>query len=224
MLKRTIDSLKFRWNKINQSREEKRHSLVGAPHLWKMKQDFQFNFLVNHGMEPDQILLDVGCGTLRGGIPIIDFLDKGNYYGIEVRPEVLEEGEKELNYHKLDHKTPNLISFEKFESLQIDEKFDIIFAFSTLIHFEDHITKAFFEFLSRQLSEKGVFWGNVNIESYSDGRWQGFPIVFRPFSFYQKLADENNLLLNDLGKLTDLGHVSDESISDKQVMLEIRKK
>ena len=61
------------------SRQERRHSLVGAGNLWKMKQQFQIDFLTEQGLSKSDLLLDIGCGTLRGGIPMISFLDAGNY-------------------------------------------------------------------------------------------------------------------------------------------------
>ena len=80
--------------RVTLNRVERRHSLVGPPKLWKLKRDFQINFLKNAGLEPQHYLLDIGCGTLRGGIPLIDYLNVGNYTGIERRRKVLEEGGK----------------------------------------------------------------------------------------------------------------------------------
>ena len=61
-----------------------RHSLVGPAHLWEIKRAFQIQFLQSVGLTPDQYLLDMGCGTLRGGIPIIKYLEPGHYYGIRI--------------------------------------------------------------------------------------------------------------------------------------------
>lgn len=73
-----------------------RHRLVGSPRLWEMKRRFQFDFLVCRGLVPDDHLLDLGCGTLRGGIPLIAYLDPGHYTGIDVRSEAIDEGRLEL--------------------------------------------------------------------------------------------------------------------------------
>ena len=189
-----------------------------------MKQDFQINFLINTGLKPDNKLLDIGCGTLRGGIPIIKYLNHGNYYGIEVRENVLNEGKKELKEEGLAHKDPKLITFEDFSSLIIEAKFDIIFAFSVLIHLDDQIAGKCFNFINEHLSEDGCFLANVNLTSYKDGNWQGFPVVYRSLEFYENLATKSNLTMRKIGDLKELGHISNQGLADEQVMLEFKKK
>ncbi|WP_339634540.1 class I SAM-dependent methyltransferase [Bizionia echini] len=188
-----------------------------------MKQDFQIQFLKGQGMQASDTILDVGCGTLRGGIPIIEFLDIGHYYGLEVRKHVLNEGKKELKVLKLEYKKPNLISFTNFSDLQINVQFQFVFAFSVLIHFENHIAESCFEFVSQHLKQDGVFYANVNIGNVPDGNWQGFPVVYRSINFYEDLANKNNMRLQQLGDLKSLGHVSGKDGSDKQIMLKMVK-
>ncbi|PNQ72110.1 hypothetical protein C1T31_13480 [Hanstruepera neustonica] len=199
--------------------KEKRHSLVGPPKLWKMKQQFQIDFLKQNGMQKHHKFLDVGCGTLRGGIPIIEFLNEENYYGIDVRSEAINEGKNELRQEQLEHKNPNLILFEDFKALKIDVKFDMIFAFSVLIHLKDDIAKDCFSFISEHLDSKGSFYANVNCIENEDGQWQGFPVVFRSIDFYKELAQNVNLGLEVIGQLKDLGHVSNKELGDQQFML-----
>ena len=71
-----------------------RAQLVGPADLWDMKRVFQINYLKTCGMKPEHKIFDMGCGVLRGGIPIIEYLDQGNYTGFDVRDYVLEEGKE----------------------------------------------------------------------------------------------------------------------------------
>lgn len=144
------------------TKEQRRHKLVGNPKYWKLKQKFQLEFLKQVGLSPSDKVLDIGCGTLRGGIPIIKFLDSSNYYGIEVRKEVLDEGFKEASEQKVMDKDPNLIHFEDFDALKIDANFEYIFAFSVLIHMTDEIIEKCFHFVAENLTRDGVFYANVN--------------------------------------------------------------
>ena len=206
-----------------QTPQEKRHALVGPAKLWKMKQDFQINFLKSQGLQPNQKLMDIGCGTLRGGIPLINYLEKGNYYGIEVRNTVLEEGRKELKEHDLEHKEPHLIAFSEFNEIALDAKLDVMLAFSVLIHMEDTIVEKCIAFVSKQLENNGAFYANVNLVSHQDSNWQGFPVVFRTLEFYEALASKNNLKVTTIGSLGELGHLSGQELGDKQVMLAFKK-
>lgn len=216
-LKRGIEK-RFLLNK-----KEKRHELVGPPKLWKMKQEFQINFLKGQGLQMENTLLDIGCGTLRGGIPIIDYLDKGNYCGIDVRENVLNEGKQELNEANLENKNPRLFSFTDFSELKLDSNFDVIFCFSVLIHLEDSIAEKCFRFVAEHLNEDGVFYANVNFAEREDGNWQGFPIAFRSSEFYENLCAKNSLKMDIIGTLGKLGHHSGVQAQDDQIMLKITK-
>ena len=116
----------------------RRHALVGQERLWKMKRDFQAKFLIGHGLSPSDYLLDVGCGTLRGGIPLIRYLNTGHYYGIEVRAEVLDEALRELEESGLRHKQPILVSDPG--TLDLRGRFTFAWAFSVLFHLRDEIS------------------------------------------------------------------------------------
>ncbi len=201
-----------------------RHRLVGKSFLSEMKREFQIDFLKNQGLLPHHTFLDVGCGTLRGGIPIIEHLSEGNYIGIDIRKEVLVEAKKELEQEGLASKNPELIHFVSFGSLQINRNIDVAFAFSVLIHLEDAIAKSCFDFIGEHLSDSGVFYANVCTENRPEGLWQGFPVVFRSTQFYKKLAEEAGLEMTTVGKLKDLGHITNIDVQDNQVMLKFIKK
>lgn len=149
--------------------------MVGPMYLWNMKRDFQIQFLERVGLQPEHYLLDLGCGTLRGGIPIIRHLQKGHYFGVEIRAKVLDEGRKELRDEKLEYKEPVLILADDISSLNIERKFDFIWAFSVLIHMEDNILNSTLNFVHKHLKESGRFYANVNIGARADGTWETFP-------------------------------------------------
>lgn len=223
MIFKTYKQIKNKLKTLKQTPEERRHSLVGPAHLWKMKQDFQINFLKNQNLKTTDVLMDIGCGTLRGGIPLIKYLNNGNYYGIEVRENVLNEGKKELEKYNLASKNPTLISFNKFNNIKTDRKFHVMFAFSVLIHLEDIIAEECIEFVSNNLLEDGTFYANINTEKHQDGNWQGFPVVFRSINFYKDLARKHNLKTEEMGTLRDLGHYSGQELADSQIMLKFKK-
>ena len=214
--------MKRRVRRMFMSRAERRFELVGPPELWEMKRQFQIDFLRKHGLEPRHFLVDIGCGVLRGGVPIIDYLDEGHYYGIEARPKALEEGRKELHESKLEHKKPQLRVAEHLAHVTLDRKFDYIWAFSVLIHLQDEILEEVISFVARHLEDKGVFYANIDTLDAPDGKWLEFPGVRRPLGFYADVCARNHLRMTDIGSLKDFGHVTGGE-ADLQRMLDIRR-
>lgn len=223
-MKNTFAALKHHLGSVMQSNKERRHHLVGPSSLWMMKRDFQIQFLKNMGLKPEHYLFDVGCGTLRGGIPIIEYLNEGHYFGAEVRAEVLEEGQKELRDAGLDIKNSTLIHSPDISKLSIDQKFDFIWAFSVLIHMNDDILRNTLKFVSNHLLDNGAFYTNVNIGEKNEGNWKEFPVVWRTIEFYAHECSQKGLSLVDIGSLKSHGHKSNVKSQDSQRMLKITKK
>ncbi|MGP0018991.1 MAG: methyltransferase [Candidatus Sulfotelmatobacter sp.] len=203
---------------------ERRQAMVGPSHLWEMKRNFQIRFLKSVGMTPDHYVLDLGCGVLRGGLPIIEYLAKGHYYGVEARKAVLDEGIKALQEARLQSKVPTLLVIDDLSNATLDREFDLIWAFSVLIHMEDRILDSCLGFASRYLKRNGRMYANVNLGKEKDGRWQEFPVVKRSREFYASTAERHGLQVVDVGTLQSLGHVSGSPGQDMQMMLEFVRK
>lgn len=214
-------------NKIyNWLSASKRYFLAGPPHLWRMARDFQIQFLQQVGLQPQQYLLDLGCGPLRGGIPIIEYLEAGHYYGIDVREQSLEEGRKELREAGLEHKNPVLVLSERLSSLSIEKEFDFIWAFAVLIHMTDDILAECLGFVRRHLKESGCFYANVLIGPRFERRWlrwRGFPIVRRTLEFYQNMGFRNGLRVSDAYQLSSRGYLLASLSKVDRKMLEFRR-
>jgi SAM-dependent methyltransferase len=190
--------------------------------MWKMKRDFQIDFLRERGLSPNHYLLDIGCGTLRGGIPLIEFLEPGHYYGVESREDVIDEGRQELKKERLETRTPVLIAAEDIAKVEIEQDFEYVWAFSVLIHMTDEILSSCLGFVAGRLRPEGVFYANVNIGEAPPGNWQGFPVMYRSLATYSALCAQRNLRVTDIGSLEEIGHVSGDEAQDQQRMLEIR--
>jgi SAM-dependent methyltransferase len=199
-------SLRNRLSRVFAGEAGRRHAAVGPAHQWQMKRRFQIDFLKQHGLGPHHRLIDIGCGTLRGGIPLIELLDKGQYTGIEVRADVLELGRDELREAGLEHKEPNLVHCAGLSSLELGHRAEYIWAFAVLIHMDDDAINGCLSFVSRHLTPGGSFYGNVNIGEGENGQWQGFPVVRRPMRWYRQTAERFGLVPDDIGSLLELGH------------------
>lgn len=202
---------------------ECRHGKAGTPHLWRMQRAFQVEFLQRMGLSPDHRLLDLGCGTLRGGLPLIGFLASYHYTGIDVRAEVIEEARRELAEAGLRQRHPRIEHVKDLEGLSLGASYDYVWAFSVLVHLEDAELDTALAFVARHLAPEGVLYANVNLGDGQLGTWSGFPIVARPIDWYAERAREAGLALEPIGRLRELGHVSGDRRADSQFMLRFRK-
>ncbi|HET7428936.1 MAG TPA: class I SAM-dependent methyltransferase [Gaiellales bacterium] len=201
------------------SPQKRRHALVGPASEWEVKRDFQIGFLKEHGLQPSDRLADIGCGTLRGGIPVIAYLEVGHYHGFEVRAEVLEEARRELAESGLEDKRPVLTQSDDLGSLRLEERFDVIWAFSVFVHLSDDVLGGVLDFVARQLAPAGVMYANVRTGDAEQGQWQGFPVVSRSVDAYREAAARHGLAVQELGTLESLGHPP--GFGSRQVMLRI---
>jgi hypothetical protein len=84
--------------------------------MWDVNGKLQFDFLVQEGLKPEHSFLDVGCGSLRGGLYFIKYLDPGNYLGIDKEKKLIKIGiKKELGEVLLKEKRPEFLISDKFE-------------------------------------------------------------------------------------------------------------
>jgi SAM-dependent methyltransferase len=197
--------------------KQKRHALVGPPHVWKDKRRFQIEFLCSHGLRSEVHLVDIGCGTLRGGVPIIERLDAGHYVGVDVRPEIEAEAQAELRQHNLERKNPKLIFGRPLPEIRLDERFDIAWAFAVLFHLTDEHLDECFAFVQEHLAVSGAFFANVNLGTHAPNQWREFPELWRPLAQYEETAARFGLSVEDLGTLMDLGDRS--TVGGSQHML-----
>lgn len=77
---------------------------------------FQLDFLVQHGLRRDTVLLDIGCGCLRGGIHFIHFLDPGKYLGMDISAEIVRRGiVDELGMSTFLEKRPEFVISDQYD-------------------------------------------------------------------------------------------------------------
>lgn len=62
--------------------------------LWDEFGDWQLDALKSIGLKPQHRLLDFGCGAMRLGLSAIEYLDDGNYYGVDALPAYIAAGHR----------------------------------------------------------------------------------------------------------------------------------
>jgi len=89
---------------------EKGHNSLG-PHLKPGRQEKArrtFNNLVSRGISPDDTFVDYGCGTLRVGALLIEFLEADRYIGLDIDKRILSAGIAQLAPELISRKRPVL--------------------------------------------------------------------------------------------------------------------
>jgi len=133
---------------------------VGSPteESWLRNGLLQFEYLLSHGLQPRHRVLEIGCGNLRAGWRIIEHLDAGNYYGLDISPDILLAANDTVVRYELQDKLPNLhlVRDLTFGWLP-DGHFDVVHAHSVFSHTPLEIVEECFAHVGRILRPDGYF-------------------------------------------------------------------
>lgn len=106
-------------------------AFIGPAKLYEQIGKTVFDVVLNQGLKKYHRVLDIGCGSLRVGQHLINYLNKGNYYGLEPNKWLIDEA---LTYEKIkEDKEPNF-SYKDDFSIEFDTDFNMVIANSIFIH------------------------------------------------------------------------------------------
>lgn len=142
---------------------------------WDEIGKLQFDFLRANGLSPSSKLVDIGCGCLRGGVYFADFLDFGNYYGMDISERLLDAGyDVELKNRGVRHKVPrtNLVADGEFQFAKFPVTFDIAIAQSLFTHLPADLVRLCLSRLSGRMKRGGKLFGTFFFipEHHPDGQ------------------------------------------------------
>lgn len=60
--------------------------------MWDEIGQWQFDYLRAQGLKPSDTLVDIGCGSLRGGVHYIPYLEPYHYHGFDLNRDLIEAG------------------------------------------------------------------------------------------------------------------------------------
>jgi cyclopropane fatty-acyl-phospholipid synthase-like methyltransferase len=127
--------------------------------LWDEIGTLQFDFLRAQGLAPNHKLLDIGCGALRCGLPLIQYLDEGNYYGLDINASLIEAGQQELNRAGLTDRRAHLLVNDKFEFSRFGASFDFAIAQSVFTHLDMNLIVRCLVEVAKVLKPGGQLFG-----------------------------------------------------------------
>ncbi len=110
-------------------------AFVSPPDKYDLVSALQFSLLVTLGLREEHFLLDIGCGSLRGGRLFIPYLLPGRYFGVEPEQWLIDDGIKnELGEDIINVKRPTFYNDRNFSFGVFNQKFDFILAQSIFSH------------------------------------------------------------------------------------------
>jgi len=197
-----------------ESEEQKLEDMVLFRGQFLPHRKFQLELLKRMGLSPHHRVMEIGCGPLTLGTPLIAYLDRGRYLGIDARVSVLEAAYSQIAKQGNSAKNPRIIHSSTFGRDELEDcVFDCIVSFSVVFHLEDALVETLFQQLFRRLDRCGVFIANVNTTTESS-RWKEFPFMKRPLSFYEGIARNCSLDFESLGCGREIGFSHEDALAD----------
>lgn len=125
---------------------------------WFKFGQLQFDYLVQHGLVPADRMLEIGCGNLRAGRHFINYLDPGNYYGIDISPDILIAAQEVLTENGLQDKLPTLTPVRDLTMTFLPAGyFTVVNANSVFTHCPLPIIDECFAHVGRVMAPGGIF-------------------------------------------------------------------
>jgi len=125
---------------------------------WLAIGQLQFDYLVGHGLRPEDRMLEIGCGNLRAGRLFIDHLEPGHYYGIDISPHILLAAQDTLVREGLQAKLPHLtLANDLTLAFLPDGHFDVVHAHSVFSHSPLEVIEECLAHVGRVLKPDGFF-------------------------------------------------------------------
>jgi SAM-dependent methyltransferase len=125
---------------------------------WLTLGSMQFDYLLGHGLAPGDRMLEIGCGNLRAGWRFIDYLGTGDYYGLDISPDILVAAQQTLVQRGLQEKLPRLSVVRNLDFAFLpDAHFRVVHAHSVFSHSPLPVIEECLAHVGRVLAPGGWF-------------------------------------------------------------------
>ncbi|MGH6826389.1 class I SAM-dependent methyltransferase [Methyloceanibacter sp.] len=169
------------------------HAAVGGK--WDALGRLQFDYLVANGLKPDSKLLDLGCGTLRGGRHFIRYLNTRNYTGTDISWRAIDYAHHLVMEENLAAKEPSLIYRRPGDAFFADLEdacFDFVLAHSVFTHLPPEFVEECFAAVGRVMRPSGMLFFTFQHEA--EHRRRDLKDFAYPSRLFADLADRYDFL------------------------------
>ncbi len=171
-------------------------TFVGPEQHYDVMAAIQFNLMTFLGLREGSFLLDVGCGSLRGGRLFIPYLLPGHYFGIEPEKWLVEEGVKnEIGRDLLEMRKPTFSNDINFTLTTFGRKFDFLLAQSIFSHAPASQVKRCLSEAEKVMHEESIFAATFceGEKDYDGEKWFAPGIIPYRFDTLARFCEEVGL-------------------------------
>jgi SAM-dependent methyltransferase len=138
--------------------------------------ELQLELLKREGCVPESSVLEVGCGCLNAGVPVIRYLRRGRYAGIEPNSWLLEAALKDWRTRWLiAAKHPTFLDRTDFDATGLGRTFDYVLSHSVLSHCAHWQLEQFVANVAQVLSPRGRIVASIRLAEGNDYGSRGSP-------------------------------------------------
>ena len=164
---------------------------------------------------------------MLAGLPLMRFLDRGCYTGVDVSADRLAAGSKAISHFGLDDRQARLVRSDSFGLAELSPgSFDRIWSYQVVLHLTEPLVHGFMKAVAALLKPDGIAWFSAKVSGSDDafevgGPWLEFPVNAVGEGFYRSSAEAAGLACASLGTLGELGLPSDRPGS-RHLLFEMR--
>jgi SAM-dependent methyltransferase len=171
-------------------------AFVGPPKTYDVISAIQFNLMTFLGLREHHYLLDIGCGSLRGGRLSIAYLLPGHYYGIEPEQWLIEEGiQNHLGSDIVHVKQPTFSNDHNFTLSIFNRKFDFILAQSIFSHASENQIRRCLSEAKKVMRKDSIFAASFvkGTDNYKGDKWVYPGCVYYTAKHIKNIVREHDL-------------------------------
>ena len=184
----------------------KHRSYVGPGASYDLIAAMTFNLLTSYGLREKHKVLDIGCGSLRVGRLLIQYLNGGNYVGIEPNGWLVDDAiAYEIGQDILYLKQPVMVTYNATNDDAFANYFDYAFAQSIFTHCDLKVVDIWFEGVKRTMKPDGHFFFTYWNGGSGANTISGFDIkkvAKYPLERFEELAEKLDFKIEEI----DLKH------------------
>jgi hypothetical protein len=172
-----------------------------------------FQRLLNNGLKPSDVCVDYGCGTLRIGQHLIDYLGPRGYWGLDISQYLLDEGRKLVGEELWAEKEPQLRIISPQAVTEVAAtKPKMMFSFAVLLHVHPDELNEYAGNVMTIIGKQGQYITDANLMDgetiqYSGRSWahsqEAFEKLLAEHGGKMEILEEGKFKMEGLGKVAN---------------------